>query len=133
MIAIAQQHVFEVAFVPLVPIEMIIKLRFLLPPHVECFIHDDETHAVSQLEQFRRWRIVRSAQTVSAHRFQHFKLPFKCASVDGRAERTEIVMIARAANLYGFAIQDEAFVYVKNERADSKRRLISIDDAAVLL
>src|ERR1051326_4464818 len=41
MVAVAQDHVFEVAPVPLVPVEVIVELGLLLLPHVEGFVHHD--------------------------------------------------------------------------------------------
>ena len=49
VIPIATYHVFEVAFMPFVPVEMIVKLRFFFLPDVERFIHHDEAHPISKL------------------------------------------------------------------------------------
>jgi hypothetical protein len=50
VIAISQDHIFEVATVPFVPIEMVIEFRLLLLPHVKGFIHHDKTLAVGQVQ-----------------------------------------------------------------------------------
>ena len=65
MISIAQHHIFQIAFVPLVKIEMVIKLCLLNLPNVEGFVHHDETHSVGQLKRFRGRRVVRSAKPLT--------------------------------------------------------------------
>ena len=58
MITIPQHHVFQITFVPLVPIEVVVEFRLLLLPHVKGFVHHNEAHPVGQLEQFGSGRIV---------------------------------------------------------------------------
>src|SRR6185436_17799177 len=132
MIAIAQHHVFEVALMPLGPIEVIVKLRLLNLPNVERLIHDDEAHLVCKIEKLRRGRIVRGAQSVHAHRFQDLQLPLDRARVDRSTKRTQIVMITDTANLHRLAIKEESLFNVETKRANAEWRLVSINHSAVL-
>src|SRR5689334_15967582 len=129
MIAIAQHHVFEIALVPLVPIEVVVEFRLLNLPHVKRLIHDDEAHAVGNFEQFRCGRIVRSAQAVYAHPFQDLQLPLDRARVHGGTERAEVVMIAGAADLHRLAVEEEAFLNVETKGANAEWTLVTIDDS----
>ena len=97
MVAIAQHHVFKIAFVPLIPVKMIVKFRLLFLPHVKGFVHDNEAHPVCEFEQLGRRRIVRSANAIDSHRFQHLQLTLQRARVDGGAQRAQVVVIADAA------------------------------------
>ena len=108
MIAVAPHHVREVAHMPRVPVEMIIEGRLLLLPHVERFVEDDEAHAVGQVEQLGRRRVVRRAYRVDAHRPHDLELPFDRAGVHGRAQGAQVVMQAHAANLHGSPVQEES-------------------------
>src|SRR5258705_3915490 len=126
MIAIAQNHVFQIALVPLVPVEMIVKRCLLLLPHVEGFIHDNEAQLIGQLEQLGRGWIVGSPNTVDAHRLQHLELPLQSACVNGSAECAKIMMIADTPNLYGLAVQNESFIDVETEMPNADRCFVSI-------
>src|SRR5215831_8307412 len=76
---------------------------------------------------------MRSTQSVSSHRFQHFQLALERARIDGRSQGPEIMMITGAANLYRLTIEQEAFVDIENKRANAERGLVAIHRAAVLL
>src|SRR6185503_888502 len=132
MIAIAQYHVFEIALVPLVPVEVVVIFRLRNLPHIKRLIHDDEAHAVGEFEQFRRGRIVRSAETVHAHTFQHLQLPLDSARVHGGTERTEIVMIASPADLHRLAVEKEPLLDVETKGADTESSLVTINHSSAL-
>src|SRR6185295_5021254 len=125
--------IFQISFVPLVPIEVVIVFRLRDLPNVEGFVHDDETHSVGQVQQLRSRRVMRSANTVDAHRFQHLELSLNSPRVDSSAQRTEIVMITDAAYLQRFAVEEESFFDVELERANTERRFVAIDDLAALI
>src|SRR3981081_2010837 len=72
-----------------------------------------------------------SANRVDTHLFQDFELPLQGPHIESRAERSQIVMIANAVDLYLLAIEKEALVYVETDRADSEDRFVSIDDHTV--
>ena len=112
--------VFQIAFVPFIPVEVIVKLRLLFLPDIEGFIHYDETHLVRQFQQLgRRW-IVRGSNAIDTHRLQHLELALKAARVYGGAECTQVVVITNAANLYRLAVKEETFLDVEVEIANAK-------------
>ena len=58
---------------------MVIILVFARRPAIKRFIHHHEAHAVAQIQQLRRGRIVAGANGVDAHLAQDFQLPLQRA------------------------------------------------------
>src|ERR1051326_997053 len=100
-------HIF---FVPVGEQEMVIISGFAPNPAIKGFVHNHETETVGKVEQFRSGRIVAGADGVVAHFFENLKLSLQRASVDGRAQRAEIVVIAHAVERHALAIEQKAFV-----------------------
>src|SRR5262249_29037112 len=61
-----------------------------------------------------------------AHLPQHFQLTLQRAIIQCCSKGSQIVMIANAFQFDVFAIDEKAFVCVKLQRADSKRRFVNI-------
>ena len=61
---------------------------FLPPrPFVEGLVHDQEAHAVAEVEKFRRGRIVAAADGVAARLLEEFQTPLPDLDRHGRAQR----------------------------------------------
>ena len=65
VIAVAADHVGQIALAPLVEELAIAEARLVLAPLVERLVHHDDAHAVAHLEQLRRGRIVAGADGVA--------------------------------------------------------------------
>ena len=74
MVAVAEQHVGEVALVPLLEEAGVVVLRLAAHPHVESLIHDDEAHRVGHVQQFWGGRVMAASQGVDAHVLQLHQL-----------------------------------------------------------
>jgi hypothetical protein len=99
VVAVAADHVAQVALAPLREVLAVAVLYFRPAPHVEGLVHHQEAHAVGELEQLRRGRVVARADRVRAHALQDLELALERAAVDGRAERAEVVVVADALQL----------------------------------
>ena len=73
------------------------------------------------------------ADGVNPHFLQDLDLPLQSSRVDCRTKWPEIVMIANAVESDAFTIEEESFVHIKPDRANSEKRFVSVDDFAVLL
>ena len=85
MIAVATNHVRQIALMPLRKVEVIVEFRLLLPPHVERLVHHDEPHAIGKVEKLRRGRIVRRPDGIHAHSAHDLELALERAVIDRRA------------------------------------------------
>lgn len=109
---------------------MVVERRLLGHPHVEGLVHDQEAHAVGELQQLGRRRIVASAQGVGAHLREQLELALERAEVERRAERAQVVVVAHPLQLELLAVQEEAAVGVEAQRANSEARLVGVDERA---
>ena len=107
MVAVTANKICEVALMPLVEETCIVACCLFLTPHVESLIHDDETHLVTQVKQFRcRW-VVAAPDAIESCSLQYLQLAFYGTTVDGSTKATEVMMVADTLYLYMLAI-DEA-------------------------
>src|SRR5579885_338744 len=132
MVAVAVDHIADVALAPLIEKLGVAVGDFGDAPHVEGFVHDDDAHAVAGFEHLGRGRIVAGTERVDARGLENLKLALDRAAVDGGAERAEIVMIADALNAHAAAVEQEPFLLVEGDGADAERRGVAVDDAGVV-
>lgn len=104
MIAVAAQHRAQIGGMPLPKHQMKIQRGLLHLPTVEHLVHHQQTHAVGQVEQFGRRRVMAHANGVGAHLLQQLQLPLGGAPVERRAERAQVVMIVHPADRHVLAI-----------------------------
>ena len=112
------------ALAPLVEELAVAEARLVLAPLVERLVHHHEAHAVAQLEQLRRRRVVAGADGVHAHRLEDLELALDGAVVGGGAERPQVVVLADALERDARAVQQEPAVGGELERADAERRAV---------
>ena len=86
MIAIAEHRIANVYMRPVLKVEMIIVGYFSDGPAVEQFIHHQKSHAIAQIEELRRRRIVRRANGIHSEHAQLLQAPLPDAQRDGGAE-----------------------------------------------
>src|ERR1044072_2892132 len=130
MIAIATHLRAQVLLMPIIKQQMIVVLLLAAPPGVERFVHHQEAHAISEIEQLRRGRIVTGANRIDAHLLQNFQLPFERSQIQRGTQRSEIVMIADALKLYALAVQQETAVSIEINITNAKNRFILVDDSS---
>ncbi len=131
VIAVAVDHGDDIAFGPVVEEAAITEAGLGAFPFVEGFIHDEEAHAVGEVEKFGVWGIVGGADGVAAEGAEDFELSLEGAEVGGGAEGAEVVVIADALDLDAFAVEEEAVVGGEYEGADAEGGGIGVDDFAV--
>ena len=129
VIAVAHDEIRQVALVPCIKIARVVVRRLAFPPHIEGFVHDDEAHPITEVQELGRGRIVRAADAVAPHLLQDFQLPLDGARIDRRPQASEVVVHTYAINLRRLAIERESLGGIEREGAEAKRRLVGIDDA----
>ena len=73
MIAVAQDHAFEIALPPVLEIEVVVLGIFVAClPAVERFVNDEHAEAIAGIEEISRGRVVAGADGVVAVCFQDF-------------------------------------------------------------
>ena len=132
MVAIAPQHRAGIGLMPVGEDQVEVVRRLLLFPAVEHLVHDQEAHAVGQLQQLGRRRVMAHADGVGAHVAQDFQLALGRADIEGSAERAQVMMIVDATQGNRRAIDDDALVRIEPHVADAEARFIAVDDAAAL-
>ena len=70
---------------------------------------------------------------IDAHLLKQLDLSLECASVDGRAQGAEVVMITYAVEPDVFTIQEKSLVGVELDRPNAEVGLISVNTLAVQL
>ncbi len=77
VIPFSPDHGLQVPGVPGVEEPAVIAGRLAPPPAVERLDHHQEAHAIGQIQQLGRGRIVRRPERVAAHLLEDFKLPLE--------------------------------------------------------
>ena len=116
MIAVARDHVGQVARSPLVEVAVVAvlrRLRFGLAPLVEGLGHHQEAHAVAEVEELGCVRIVAGADGVAAHLLQQSEAPLPDSLRHRCAHRASIVVQADAVQLDAFAVQQKSLVRIE--------------------
>src|SRR5215475_3256835 len=120
MIAIAADERPHVFFMPVGEQKVIIVAGFTSDPAIESFVHDDKAETIGDVEEFRSGGIVAGTNGVAAHFLQNFQLTLKCAGVNRRAERAEIVMVANAIDRDALIVQEKAVIGCEFDGANAK-------------
>ena len=120
------EHAYHVTLGPLVEITVITILAFGIVPLVERLHHHHETHFVTKAYKLGSRRIVRRPDRIATHVLQHCQLMPQCRYAHGRAERTEVMMIADTLELPVLAVQIKALLRDELDRTDAETRLIFI-------
>ena len=113
MIAVALHQVREVALVPFIKESGVVAIRFLASPHVETLVHDQDSHRIAHVEEFRSRRIMTASDGVHAHIAQDGKLAMHRILVYGSTQTAEIMMLADAIQLDIPAIEEKSLPGIK--------------------
>ncbi|OPZ19541.1 MAG: hypothetical protein BWZ10_00916 [candidate division BRC1 bacterium ADurb.BinA364] len=130
VVAVPFEEIRQVAPPPLLEIAGIAVGAF--PPFVERLVHDEKAHAVAQIQQDRRWRIVRSANGVAAHVLEYAQPALDDAVRDRRADAAGVVVLAYAAHFFRLAVASETAVGIEREPAESDGCIQMVDRRAVV-
>ena len=143
MIAVAQDHVLNVAVGPLVKIGMVAggaearavpvvhPFPFAVGPFVERLVHDEKAELVAKVEEFGGGRIVAAPNGVGAGLLENSQAAFPDLTRDGRAESAGVFVEADALELHGLAVEPEAGVGVELDGADAEGSAIGVERVAV--
>ena len=132
MIAVAEDEVGEVTLMPLIEEAGIVVLRLLAAPHIETLVHNDQSHRVAHVQQFRGWRVVRATDSVHAHRLEFRKFAMQGVLIEGCAQAAEIVMLADAVQFEILTVEPESSLRIELETAEACRGLVGIHHLATL-
>ena len=122
MIAVAPDQITQILFVAGIEFVVIIAWCLLRAPHVERFVHDQKTHFIAQIQQFRIGRIVRHAQGVAAECFDFPQPPGHDFLVECRPEHAQIMVHAETPEPVRFAVQFHSPVGIKGQFPESVRQ-----------
>ncbi len=121
MIAVAHHQAAQVPLGVLLVRRLAVDAVGLFVPLVEALVPHDEAHAVAQLEQLGRRRVVAGADGVDAHVAHDLELPLHGPRIERRAQRAVVVVQAHAVELHAPAVEMEAVVGREFECADAER------------
>ena len=120
MVAVALDGVGGVAHGPVVEVEVVVVGIFADGPAVEHLVHDEEAHAVGEVEELGRGRVVGGADGVDAEGAEGGEAAFPCGERDGGAECSGVGVEGDAVDLVVDAVEEEALVGVEVEFADAE-------------
>ena len=100
-------------------------------PHIEALRHDEETHFVGKLHKLNGWHIMGSADSVYSHNAKLFKLSAYSISVHRRSQRTKIVVLTAAVQLYVPVVEEKAAVGGKLYFSEAEATLVTVNDFSV--
>ncbi len=121
VVAIAADHVADVALAPLVEELAVAEARLVLLPLVERLVHHHEAQAIGEVEECGCGRVVARADGIHAHGLHDLKLALESAVERRGAERPEIVMEAHALERDVPAVQQELAVGGEFDGAEAER------------
>ena len=99
-------------------------------PFVEGLVPDHDAHAVAQVEQLGRGRVVAGADGVHPHVLHDLQFALHRAGVERHAQRAEVGMQADPVQLHAPAVEMETVVGRELERADAERRFGRVHELA---
>src|ERR1700750_1350675 len=100
-------------------------------PGVEHFVHDDEAHAVGQVQEVGRGRVVRGAYRVDAERLQDCEPTLPCAQGHSRAERARVHVKAYALEFEVAAVEPETRLWLEPELAYAERGRLAVESLSI--
>ena len=118
----------QITLVPFVKESRIVPFRLSLPPHIKRLVHHQQPHPITQIQQFRSRRIVRTSYGIHAHFLHYTKLPLCRRNIEGRAERAEVVVQAYTVDFHSLAVQRKAFLRLKCKGTEACCSLVFIAD-----
>ena len=130
MVTVAEDEIREVALVPLVEETGIVVLRLLTAPHIKRLVHDDDTHRVAHIQEFRCRGIMRRAYAVHTHCLQFREFTVQGILAEGSTQTAEVMMLADTIDLEVLAIEPEARLWIEFEVTEARGGLHLINDLA---
>ena len=133
VVAVMAHDVRQVALHPLV-VELVVSVGHLFrAPFVEGLHHQEHARLVAGPHQFGRRHVVRCAVGVAAHVLQQLQAVADGLFVDGRAQRSQVMMVARAPQHQLLAVEEKALVGDDLHGADAERRLIGVAQGSLVI
>ncbi len=131
VVAVAADGVGGVADGPLFEVEVVVVGILGDGPAVEHLVHDEEAHAVGEVEELGCGRVVRGADGVDAEGAEGGEAALPCGERDGGAEGSGVGVKGYAVDLVVDAVEEEALVGVEVELADAEGDGFVVDGLAV--
>ena len=131
VVAIALDGVGGVADGPLLEVEVIVVGILGDGPAVEHLVHDEEAHAVGEVEELGRGWVVRGADGVDAEGAEGGEAAFPGGERDCGAEGSGVGVEGYAVDLVVDAVEEEALVGVEVELADAEGDGFVVDGLVV--
>src|ERR1035438_8824904 len=118
MIAIAQNHAFEVTLPPVLEIKVIVLRILRVLPAVECLVQDHHAQPVARVQEIAGRRIVAGANRVIATRLEVLHTAFFGARNTRRTQWSIIMMHAPAVQLETLTIDAQTLRGIDLELAN---------------
>ena len=130
MVTISHHQVGQIALMPLVEEAGIVVLCLAATPHVKRLIHDDQSHRVAHIQQFRCWRVMRRTDGVDTHLLQLRQLAVQGILAQRSSQTPEVVMFANAVEFEVLTVKPEAGLGIELEIAETRSGLHLVDHLA---
>ena len=104
------EHVYHILLRPFIEETMVAVPAFGNIPFIERFHHNHHSHLCTQAHKIRSRHIMGSAYGIAAHILEHGYLTAQGRLIDGRTERSEVMVVAHALKLTGLSIEEEPFL-----------------------
>ena len=127
VVAVAADGVGGVAEAPLFEVEVVVVGVFGDGPAVEHLVHDEEAHAVGEVEEFGCGWVVGGADGVDAEGAESGEAALPCCKRDSGAEGSGVGVEGYAVNLVVDAVEEEALVGIEVELADAEGNIFIVD------
>ena len=131
MVAIALDGDGFVTLGPFFEVEVVVVGILRDGPAVEHLVHDEEAHAVGEVEELGCGRVVRGADGVDAEGAKGGEAAFPCGERDCGAERSGVGVESYAVDFVMFAVEEEALVGIEVEFADAEGDVFVVDGLVV--
>ncbi len=99
-------------------------------PFVEGFVHHQKTHAVAQIEKFRRRRIMAGADGVGAHLPEQIETALPDFNGNRRTQRAGVLVKTDALELHRLPVERETLIGIEMKKTNANRKRMRIDDLA---
>ena len=133
VVAVAEDGIARIGLPPLPEVAVVTLFGIWLTdgPAIERLVHDEKAHAVAEVEELGRGRIVGGADGVATDLLEAFEAAFPDAQGHSRTHSAAIVVEADTFDLHVLAIEVETGSGVEPKLADAERGHFIVDGSAV--
>ena len=108
MVPVPAHHTGNVPGIPVGKPQVVIPRSHFAVPHIEGFVHEDDTQSVAGFQHRQRGRIVGAADGIKTGLFQQPQFPVHRRREIRRPQNTVVMVDAATPQLDGFAVEQQA-------------------------